>query len=228
LLVGIATDGPGGGSGTQYFVGQFDGHRFVNDNPPEIVLWMDHGRDFYAAQTFSGAGEVVAVAWASNWLYARETPTSAFRGSMTLPRRLTLAPTLSGLRLRQEVPRAVAEAFDVVSSDAKPHTGTYRFKVQLAHDATSLAIRLFGEDDPQFVFSRTGPRRVQLRTFRRAAHGEGFAHDYVVELVEQQSVDLEIFVDNGLVELNVGGEIWLTNVHFPANPAGPVSCSFST
>ena len=33
------------GSGCQYFVGDFDGVRFTNDNPPETALWLDWGRD---------------------------------------------------------------------------------------------------------------------------------------------------------------------------------------
>lgn len=30
-----------GGSGTMYFVGDFDGHRFVCDTKPEVVKWLD-------------------------------------------------------------------------------------------------------------------------------------------------------------------------------------------
>ena len=33
-----------GGSGGQYFVGTFDGTRFVNENPPEQTLWVDSAR----------------------------------------------------------------------------------------------------------------------------------------------------------------------------------------
>nr|WP_237389541.1 glycoside hydrolase family 32 protein [Bacillus sp. USDA818B3_A] len=41
------------GSRTQYFVGQFDGTTFVNDNPDEMVLWLDFGRDNYAGVSWS-------------------------------------------------------------------------------------------------------------------------------------------------------------------------------
>lgn len=54
LLVGIGSGGYAAGSGTQYFVGRFDGSAFVNDNRPGTTLWLDYGRDFYAAQTFFG------------------------------------------------------------------------------------------------------------------------------------------------------------------------------
>lgn len=37
----------------QYFVGDFDGTHFKNENPPNKVLWTDYGRDFYAAVSWS-------------------------------------------------------------------------------------------------------------------------------------------------------------------------------
>ena len=40
LTVGVGDGGPAGGSATQYFIGQFDGHVFLSDNPTETVLWM--------------------------------------------------------------------------------------------------------------------------------------------------------------------------------------------
>jgi fructan beta-fructosidase len=222
LIVGIATDGPGGGSGTQYFVGRFDGHRFANDNPPETVLWMDHGRDFYAAQTFFGASEPTAIAWASNWQYARETPTQSFRGCMGLPRRLGLSTSPKGLRLTQEVPHLIARSFETVAPGNIPSTGTYRVAARFLPAEGPIAVTLFGEGEPQLIISRTGGGRTQFRTIRPATIGASFAHDYVVELDSDGSVELEVFVDNGLVEVNAGGGLWFTNLYFPSSPAGRV------
>jgi fructan beta-fructosidase len=53
LIVNINPGGVAGGSGGQYFVGQFDGIRFTNDNPESQKLWVDYGRDFYAAVSWS-------------------------------------------------------------------------------------------------------------------------------------------------------------------------------
>ena len=33
-----------GGSATQYFIGDFDGEKFVCDNKPETVKWLDWGK----------------------------------------------------------------------------------------------------------------------------------------------------------------------------------------
>ena len=48
LDVDINPGGVAGGSGGQYFVGSFDGTRFLNENPSSTTLWVDYGKDFYA------------------------------------------------------------------------------------------------------------------------------------------------------------------------------------
>lgn len=105
LMIGIGANGPAGGSATQYFVGEFDGTKFVNDNPSNQTLWVDYGSDFYAAQTWTNPGQDdrrrVAIAWMDNWKYAHQLPTSPWRGQTTLPRILSLAKTEDGIRLMQ-------------------------------------------------------------------------------------------------------------------------------
>ena len=61
LIVNINPGGPAGGSGTQYFVGEFDGTQFLcdPDNSGEAV-WLDHGSDFYAGVTWSNVPDVGA------------------------------------------------------------------------------------------------------------------------------------------------------------------------
>ncbi|WCN14963.1 glycoside hydrolase family 32 protein [Marinomonas mediterranea] len=103
LVIGLQRAAYAGGSGTQYVVGHFDGERFTNLNAKEDALYLDYGKDFYAAQSFSNApnGRRIAIAWMSNWLYANDVPTDGYRGSMTLPRELFLITTEQGLRLKQ-------------------------------------------------------------------------------------------------------------------------------
>jgi fructan beta-fructosidase len=105
LVVGIGDNGPAGGSATQYFVGEFDGTKFVEDNPSNQTLWVDHGSDFYAAQTWSNVpasdGRRIAIAWMNNWKYADKLPTSPWRGQLTSPRTLQLLRTNEGIRLTQ-------------------------------------------------------------------------------------------------------------------------------
>ncbi len=105
LEVGVGDNGPGGGSATQYFVGDFDGTTFKDDNPLNQTLWVDYGSDFYAAQTWSNIpqadGRRIAIAWMDNWKYAANLPTSPWRGQLTSPRELGLVKTSDGIRLTQ-------------------------------------------------------------------------------------------------------------------------------
>jgi fructan beta-fructosidase len=105
LVVNINGGTPAGGSGCQYFVGEFDGKTFVNDHPKELKLWADYGADFYAAQSFSDVpeqdGRRIWLAWMSNWRYANKEPTKPWRTAQSVVRELTLSPTRGGLRLRQ-------------------------------------------------------------------------------------------------------------------------------
>ena len=104
LTVGVGSGGPAGGSGVQYFIGDFDGQKFTSPAPPRTVLWADYGADFYAAQAWNDApdGRVVWLGWMNNWAYAQNTPTSSFRGSFSLPRQMTLVTTQQGIRLKQQ------------------------------------------------------------------------------------------------------------------------------
>jgi fructan beta-fructosidase len=108
LIVNINPGGSAGGSGTQYFVGDFDGTRFTPDpsHPVEGALWVDYGSDFYAAVTWSNVpesdGRRILLGWMSNWDYTQDVPTAPWRSAMTVPRSLTLKRTSQGLRLAQE------------------------------------------------------------------------------------------------------------------------------
>ena len=105
LVVNVGSGAPARGSGTQYFVGQFDGTRFVPD-AVAAPRWADYGPDFYAAVTWSDVpprdGRRIWLGWMSNWIYANDVPTHPWRSAMTLPRELTLRPTPDGLRLVQQ------------------------------------------------------------------------------------------------------------------------------
>jgi fructan beta-fructosidase len=105
LTVGVGDGGPAGGTGTQYFIGSFDGKTFTSDNPKDTTLWADFGADFYAAQSWSDApdGRRVWLGWMNNWRYAASIPTSTWRGAFTIPRDLSLKTTLDGIRLIQQL-----------------------------------------------------------------------------------------------------------------------------
>lgn len=221
LIVGLSPGGYAAGSGTQYFLGRFDGSHFTNANTPETELWLDYGRDYYAAQTFFERDRPeapIAIAWASNWLYAAQTRTERFRGVMSLPRQLRLVQTVDGLRAAAHVPRISAEA---IASAAQPGSAHHDIACAL-EPGEELAISLFGETSPHFIVCRKTERHGSIRTLRAAVPGMNqFEHDYTVDFPwpKTGSCELILFIDRGLAELSAAdGLVWITNLFYPANP----------
>lgn len=109
LIQNLNPGGPQGGSGTQYFVGDFDGAHYTLDESfkatlqQEGAVWLDAGPDDYAGVTWSGVpredGRTLFIGWMGNWNYAQKVPTDPWRSAMTLPRELTLHRTSAGLRV---------------------------------------------------------------------------------------------------------------------------------
>jgi fructan beta-fructosidase len=109
LLQSLNPGAPNGGSGTQYFVGDFDGKTFTLDTDfaknvsNGQAAWLDWGRDNYAGVTWSDIpktdGRRLFMGWMSNWDYAQNVPTKSWRSATTLPRQLILSKTAQGLHL---------------------------------------------------------------------------------------------------------------------------------
>ncbi len=77
----------------QYFVGEFDGISFHNESPAGGVFRPDYGPDFYAGITYNqlpASQKPVMIAWANNWGYANDIPTTPWKSAMTLPREMTV------------------------------------------------------------------------------------------------------------------------------------------
>jgi len=105
MIVNRNPGAPAGGTGTEYFVGSFDGAKFINETPGEKELWADYGKDFYATNSLSDIpasdGRRIWIGWISNWQYANTEPTKLWRGAQSLPRTLRLKTYPDGIRLVQ-------------------------------------------------------------------------------------------------------------------------------
>ncbi|WP_104044387.1 glycoside hydrolase family 32 protein [Arthrobacter sp. ZGTC412] len=132
LIVNVNPGAVAGGSGGQYFVGNFDGISFTPDpgsvTAPEGLaslsqpaaasaalqqcLWLDWGRDCYASVSFSNVpdGRRILIGWMNNWDYANELPTDPWRSSMTLAREVRLTAVNGSARLIQQPVLAGAPA----------------------------------------------------------------------------------------------------------------------
>lgn len=245
LTVGVGNGAPAGGSGQQYFVGHFDGETFTSENPKDVALWADYGADFYAAQSWSDAphGQRLLIAWMNNWTYARQIPTEAWRGEMSLPRRLSLAHTAQGIRLRQqivEIAPLLAQQTQEMTDVAISAGGTY--KPELAAGSlwemgaelvaeegreSTFGVRLTWADsatvtityrDGTLYFDRQFSGAVDFNPNFPAVHSAPL-------LLEKGVLHLQLFVDRSSVELLAqDGLLSMTERIFPAQ--GTVQFTF--
>lgn len=114
LTVNLNPGGPNKGSAGQYVVGDFDGTTFTSattvteglQDPDRLAeyQWLDWGRDYYAAVSFSDAPDNrrLMIAWMNNWEYANHIPTTPWRSSMSLAREITLQTRNGDLSLVQQ------------------------------------------------------------------------------------------------------------------------------
>jgi fructan beta-fructosidase len=101
LIVNINPGGPQGGSATQYFVGNFDGNKFIPNHTD--TRWVDQGSDEYAGVTWHNTGNRrIFLGWMSNWEYATTVPTKVWRSAMTVPRELKLIKVDAGYFVASE------------------------------------------------------------------------------------------------------------------------------
>jgi fructan beta-fructosidase len=118
----------------QYFVGEFDGTRFTNENPPTKIFRPDYGPDYYAAITYNHLPAhhmPVLLGWANNWKYANDIPTYPWKSAMSLPRQLSLKRINNEWILVQQPVLALQQL----------RTNTVEFKNMLVTDKRTLPVK---------------------------------------------------------------------------------------
>jgi len=131
LVVNLNPGGVAGGSGAQYFIGNFDGTTFTSENTitnssatgQERLReygWLDWGKDYYAAVSYNDAPDRrrIMTGWMNNWDYAADVPHGPWRGAMTLPREVTLTRHRGVIRPAQRVVAEVDDAFQARPSSS--------------------------------------------------------------------------------------------------------------
>jgi fructan beta-fructosidase len=225
------------GSRTQYFTGVFDGKNFVNDNSPETVLWIDHGRDNYAGVSWSDVpnkdGRRMYIGWMSNWRYANVTPTKEWRSAMTLPRVVELQSTEEGIRLVQKpVQEMQCLRVDHLSfqkeevkqganllENVKSNTFEILAEFELS-TATEFGFKVCkGANEETIVGYDVKNQRVFVDRSHsgEAAFHKAFAGKHENKLVpENNKITLHIFVDQSSVEVfGNQGRVVITDLIFP-------------
>lgn len=147
LVVSLNPGGVTGGSGTQYFIGDWDGTTFTTSQ--NKTLWIDYGRDNYAGVTFNNLdnNNRIFIGWMSNWQYGLKIPTSIWRSSMTAPRQLHLLEVDGALLLTanpiKEIPSSNCHEFTGdTGEDFEIEITNNDKKVVISFDATTKKISI--------------------------------------------------------------------------------------
>jgi len=217
LICNINPGGPFGGSATQYFIGQFDGHKFTCEDEPGETKWMDYGKDHYATVTFDNApdGRRVAIAWMSNWQYANQVPTMQYRSANSIVRDLGLfeykgetycsvmpAKEMAAVRgARTASPTDACEIVVTLKGDAQITLRNGKGeKVVMTYDDTEETFDMDRRRSGNVSFSDAFPVVTSTPTYGKVRQ-------------------LRIFVDRSSIEaFDADGKMVMTNLVFPTVP----------
>ena len=209
LFCNINPGGPFGGSATQYFIGNFDGHKFTVDNESRYqkgnALWQDYGKDHYATVSFSNApdGRHPMIAWMSNWQYANNVPTQQYRSANSIVRDPFLYKGTDGQIYLGSRPGPEYNNAGLDKEIKIKGSKTITLSNQEGNEATIIY-----------------DEKAMTLTFDRSKSGiNDFSQDFNVKTVaplHKKITSIRIFIDNSSVEVfGNNGEVVLTNLVFP-------------
>lgn len=241
LLVSVNVGAANGGSGTQYYVGHFDGTTFTPAIPE--ARWLDYGPDDYAGVTWSNVpkadGRRLFLGWMSNWQYAQVVPTQVWRSAMTLPRALSLVETPDGLRIAST---PVKELQRLHEGKPIPYTNPLTLKdsvsegIALPGGAYTLSLMVSLPDTSsgfELMFSNAHDERLQVGldgatqqyyVDRRHSGDVAFSSAFAARATAprhqaSQTISLQLVVDVASIELFAdGGTTVMTSIFFPTTP----------
>lgn len=230
-----------GGSGSQFFIGDWDGTRFIPDESimNDEIIWADYGTDFYAAITWSDIpeddGRRLWVGWMNNWLYANEIPTNPWRSAQSIPRSIhlnsvdgTIRPIQKPVAELQVLRNEHIELQEIHASDSAISLSemgisgkAFEMIVELDpgdSESAGLSVRA-GNGEETLVGYDSVNQSVFVDRTRSGESGfyEGFAqrNDAPARLIDGK-VKLHLFVDWSTIEVFVNdGEAVITNRIFP-------------
>lgn len=238
LKVGLNPGGLQGGSGEQYFLGNFDGTRFQASKDPGAFGWTNYGKDDYCAISYNGlpkSQKPVLIGWMSNWQYAAKLPTSPWRGQMSLPRQLSVLHDAAGTALKQEpvtaplrgsahvlqVPSATCKTAPSPLNETALFTSDTPYEVQVTFQPgaqKNFSLRVYADKEH---FLAVGFDRGRKEFYIDRTHsGLNISPDFpvrtVAPIMEGRPFDLRLIIDRFSAEAYAqGGTIAMTNLFFP-------------
>ena len=206
---------------------------------------VDHGKDFYALQSFSDIpaqdGRRIWLAWLNNWSYASKIPTSPWKGMMSIPRQVKLETHNGQIELVQKP----VEELNILRKDTLSYRNTnlgiinsgitnsvykrFELKAKIAvanKKGFSLKFKKNGSQYSQFTFDFVNNEILFNRASPTAelTYDDYFAKLQIAPLlVENGYIDLHLFVDNSSAELfTAGGQIVMSNQIFPDSTSNQI------
>ena len=223
LICNINPGGPSGGSATQYFVGDFDGHKFTCDSKPEVTKWMDYGKDHYATVTFDNApeGRHVAIAWMSNWQYANQVPTQQYRSGNSIPRDLGL------FEYKGETYCSVVPSPEMTAARSKKAGKKLTESCEMVVNLKGNATITLSNDKGEKVVMNYDANAETFSMDRTKSGKMDFSKDFaaVTKAPTYGKISqLRIFIDKSSIEaLDADGKMSMTNLVFPSKPYNKVT-----
>ena len=224
----------------QYFVGEFDGTNFKNENPTSVIYRPDYGPDFYAAIMFNDLPASmlpVGIGWINNWTYANKTPTKPWRGAMSLSRNMQVKK-LGDEWILYQLPM---QRYNELQHDGKtwknisikekwsvPGTETPAFASEIVIDrnqhkeisieiAGGALLLSFNDSTSVFTLKRGGNSAFQNAEFEKRG-------EYTAKIRDVNNLlKVRIYFDHSIAEVFINdGEVAMTAQVFPKEENLPV------
>lgn len=233
LIVNLNPGGPNGGSATQYFTGDFDGHIFTPFEANE-TKWLDYGPDEYAGITWSNTGEKkLFIGWMSNWKYAQVVPTNPWRSAMTTARELAIEKNgdkymvrsfpvkqLNATNTKNYTAKNIAvKKLDLTTKAGKLHgpalvklnsDGLESFSLILSNKAGEKTVIGYDKSADQYFVDRSRSGKINF--------DKDFGNKIVApRLTKNKNIEITLVIDNASVEFfGDNGLSVITAIFFPS------------
>jgi len=224
IIVNHGDKAPNGGSGTRYFVGDFDGKTF---KATQKSTWLDYGTDFYAAVTYSNVPDDkrILLGWMSNWQYATKVPTEVWRSAMTLPRELELVKDKNEYYLKQKMVAQFTSLTKPVFELDKTATPFEKLNIDLSQTEvtfnldkpTEVILSLSNSKGEVYSITLFGNQLITDRSNSgRKEFSDVFAAQPQVMPLHDPITSFQLILDKSSVEILLnGGTYSMTNLFFP-------------
>lgn len=206
----------------QYFVGEFNGITFTNENTINKINRPDYGPDYYAAISYNQLPKndlPTSIGWLNNWNYANDIPTLPWKSAMSIPRNLSVtkqgtawtllqAPIKNITQLRQQ--KIALNNEKVNGKKILPFTSN-QFEMELSITPTKNSIagvRLAVGDSSNFEIgydANTQLLFIDRKNSGNNSFNENFKklHRFEKKIVlnKENKLNLHLFFDHSIVEV---------------------------